>query len=510
MDARENQHFRKFVASKSPGLLHVAMRHSGGDQPAAEDLLQDALMKTAKRWHRIDEPEAYVREMLCRRQARRLKPSERSAGGAGISAAGQRIHGAPSTASARPEAAGEQPEPGALKADAPEVRLSDDFAERVHRSLRRRKARSFGVAGVVAAIIAVGVAVPLTVDGGGKQGRPAGEFGTPSVMAHADQSPPRELVAAGRIAVSAYYTTKLVKQSNGDATGTYEWSLLNAGTGRYEKTDWAWLDVASGMQTAAVLERDLPVNRIGLLELATGKVKRWIEVDKRVGGVQFSPDGKRLVATTYSLHPDGFFKDMSYQLNDKTVPGPKPSRTGYYVIDVASGQADFAELPSNIDESSVGPGGGRQDLRWSLDGKLVWEAWGNKEGGIYYDLNGNQMPVPKQEASLPSPGAVLSRDGKLVTGAFAGKGDQIVSEVLDTKTGRRAALVPGQQLLAWADDNHLIAWRCDPEQCSPGEGEFRNQLLLVGLDGQKTIPLSGFRKAKLRYDGRWTPMLTQR
>ncbi|MEW2630382.1 hypothetical protein AB0903_01660 [Streptomyces sp. NPDC048389] len=52
--------------------------------------------------------------------------------------------------------------------------------------------------------------------------------------------------------------------------------------------------------------------------------------------------------------------------------------------------------------------------------------------------------------------------------------------------------------------------RCDPEECDPGKGEFRNQRILVGLDGRKTIPLSGFRKAKLRYDGRWTPVLTQR
>ena len=98
------------------------------------------------------------------------------------------------------------------------------------------------------------------------------------------------------------------------------------------------------MRTAAVLERGLPIDRIGLLDLTTGKLDRWIKVDKRVGGVQFSPDGKRLVATTYSLNPDGLFKDASYQLNDKIVPGPKPSRTGFSVIDITSGESEFTQL----------------------------------------------------------------------------------------------------------------------------------------------------------------------
>jgi hypothetical protein len=88
-------------------------------------------------------------------------------------------------------------------------------------------------------------------------------------------------------------------------------------------------------------------------------------------------------------------------------------------------------------------------------------------------------------------------------------GDDVVSDIRDAKTGKRAAVVPGRQLLAWADDSHLIAWRCDPERCSPGEGEFRNRLLLVGLDG-KVTPLSGFRRAELQDEGRWTPLLTRR
>ncbi|MGW1491025.1 hypothetical protein [Streptomyces sp. NPDC002402] len=398
----------------------------------------------------------------------------------------------------------------AVEETAQGVRSPDEFADRMHRSRRRRRVRGLVVTGAVAAVVALGVVVSLAVDGGSAQGRPAGELPAPDVVARPDQSPPRELIAAGKVAVSGYYTAKAVKQPNGNGVVAYEWSLLNAANGRYEKTDWAWLAVAPRIKIAAVLERDLPVNRIGLLDLATGKVQRWIKVDQGVGGVRFSPDGKRLVATTYGLNPDGLFKDASYRLNDKTVPGPKPSRTGFSVIDVASGRADFTELPPKKNDRGFVTGGGRQDLNWSRDGTLLWEPWGNAVGKVFYNVGGKAVPVPEWEANLGSPGAVLSPDKKLVSGQFAGQNGQIVSEVRDAKTGKRAALVPGQQLLAWADDDSLIAWRCDPEQCKPGKGEFRNQLVLVSLDGKSVTPLSGFREADLHSSSRWTPILTER
>ncbi|WP_393058970.1 hypothetical protein [Streptomyces sp. LN549] len=397
-------------------------------------------------------------------------------------------------------------------ADVQRAHRLGEAAERLRTSRRRRGIRGLVVSGVVAAVVATGVAVALVLDDDDGQVRPSGVTDSPrvDVTAHPDQSPPRELISAGRVAVSAYYTTKSVKQPNGDAVGTYRWSLLDAATGRYEKTGWAWLDVAPGMRTAAVLERGLPVDRIGLLDLTSGRIQRWIRADRGVGSVQFSPDGKQLLATAYGLDPDGLFKDASYRLNDKTVPGPKQSRTGYYVIDVASGRTDFTERPYRKNAQRPLTAGGRQDFLWSRDGSLVWEPWSNKAGGIYYDVHGKEVPHPPKKASLPYQGAVVSPDGNLVTGAFAGDGDQIVSEVLDVRTGKRAALVPGQQLVAWADNDHVIAWRCDPDECSPGKGEFRNQLLLVSLDGKQTTPLSGFRKATLRYDGRWTPVFTRR
>ncbi|MER6417511.1 hypothetical protein [Streptomyces sp. NPDC001137] len=374
--------------------------------------------------------------------------------------------------------------------------------------VRRRKVRRFVVAGICAVLVGAGVAVALVAaDGDAQKGAVNAPVG---LVTHPDQSPPRDFIAAGKVAVSAYYTVKVEKWANGDGALAYKWNLLNSTTDRYNETHWAWLDVAPGMKTAAVLERGLPVNRIGLVDLATGKVERWIKTDRGVGGVQFSPDGKRLVATTYDANPDGLFKDASYRLNGKVVPGPKPSRTGFYVIDAASGRADFTARPPRKDDHGFVVGGGRQDLGWSRDGTLVWEPWETKAGRVFYRVDGEEVPAPRSEKALRSPRAILSPDGKLVTGQFAGDGDQIVSEVLDVRTGKRHALVPGQQLLAWADDDWLIAFRCDPEQCEPGKGEFRNQLILSSLDGKDVIPLSGFRNSDLRDPSRWTPILSSR
>ncbi|WP_031105870.1 SigE family RNA polymerase sigma factor [Streptomyces sp. NRRL S-146] len=73
MDAEAQESFREFVANRSSALLKTAVLLSGGDRHAAEDLLQNALIKAAGRWHRIDEPEAYVRQVLYRQQVSRWR-----------------------------------------------------------------------------------------------------------------------------------------------------------------------------------------------------------------------------------------------------------------------------------------------------------------------------------------------------------------------------------------------------------------------------------------------------
>ncbi|MER5515010.1 SigE family RNA polymerase sigma factor [Streptomyces sp. NPDC002677] len=73
MDAELDESFREFVDGRSSALLRTAVLLAGGDRHAAEDLLQNALIKAAGRWHRIDEPEAYVRQVLYRQQIGRWR-----------------------------------------------------------------------------------------------------------------------------------------------------------------------------------------------------------------------------------------------------------------------------------------------------------------------------------------------------------------------------------------------------------------------------------------------------
>ncbi|MCQ9131228.1 SigE family RNA polymerase sigma factor [Streptomyces hilarionis] len=73
MDAEGLESFRLFVESRSSALLRTAVLLSGGDRHAGEDLLQNALARTAGRWRHIDEPEAYVRQVLYRQQIGRWR-----------------------------------------------------------------------------------------------------------------------------------------------------------------------------------------------------------------------------------------------------------------------------------------------------------------------------------------------------------------------------------------------------------------------------------------------------
>lgn len=379
---------------------------------------------------------------------------------------------------------------------------SAGLADRVLHARRRRRIRT--VAAVAAATAAVLVAA-VTVPGLGfrdhAEGRPASVTGTADVVGHPDQTPPRDLIAAGDTAVSAYFTTKWVVQTGKGAkavrTLQRTWHLYNTTTGRYDAVPWAYLDVAPGLRTAAVLEGPLPSGRVGLLDMATGKVTRWIELDHPAGGVSWSPKGDKLAVTTYARTPETM-------VGTEKINRSVQSRTGYYLVDPGSGTKTYRGLPQ---DPSLG-GNMREDLKWSRDGSLLKVTEVSLSEVRFYDLQGHEQPAPKgEEKGYPYAG--LSPDGRHLAGDFVGKGGDIATEVLDAGSGERAGKEPVQELLAWADNDRLIAWGCDPEKCS-SSNEFRNRLLLTDISGEHVTVLSGFRAASATSGSRWTPLFTAR
>ena len=501
MDAEAQESFREFVANRSSALLKTAVLLSGGDRHAGEDLLQNALIKAASRWHRIDEPEAYVRQVLYRQQVsrwrlkwprRELSVAEPPETGTDPDASGAAELRLVMRGALRDQADGQSP-------------MAPGFADRVLAVRRRRRSRRIAsVAATAAAVIAVAVAVPL-LDSGTQDVRPSGGVRQTSVTPHPDQSPPRDMIAAGRVALAAYYTTRTVEQSADRAVSERMYWLLNPGTKKYAEDDrWSYVAVAPGMRTAAVLERNLPVPRIGLLDLASGQVKRWIPVDRPVAGVEFSTDGRKLIATTYSENPDRRVKIEGSQGWD--APFMESDRTGFHVIDVASGTSSWA---------GVKVGGGahnpdvflnsRQDFAFTRDGRLAWSGMPTEPGEKFYDFTGREVPAPALERYRDwSVDAGVSPDGQLVAGQFAGRKWKTSSFVLDARTGKQRE-VRGQQLLAWADANSLVAWHIGRDG-----NEFHERLVLVTIGGEKTIPLSDFRSPKDNTKGRWEPVFAER
>ncbi|KQV93070.1 hypothetical protein [Streptomyces sp. Root369] len=383
------------------------------------------------------------------------------------------------------------------------------FADRVLAVRHRRRTRRIAAAAVVTvAVVAVGVGVPL-LDSGKHDVRPSGGGGVvveKKTKAHPDQSPPREEISVGGTTLAGYFIPETVKKTAETAVYQRTYHLLNPKTGKYAKTvDWSWVAVAPGAKTAAVLEQDLPASRIGLLDLTTGKVQRWIPVDHGVGGLAFSRDGRKLVATTYTKNPDQLIKTQG---SDDWDQEQTSSRTGFYVLDVASGKGAWSEVRLAGDDGEFGGAflNSRQDFALTDDGLHVWS--GNPMGDIgkeFWDLKGNKVPTPANDKHLEwFVDAGKSPDGSLVAGDFAGNEWKTSSWIVDAVTGEKTE-VRGQQLLAWVGNKQLIAWDIGKNDKS----EFHQRLVLVTVGSDKEVPLSGFREGNDGDAGRWEPVFAQ-
>ncbi|NKZ05543.1 hypothetical protein [Actinomadura latina] len=377
---------------------------------------------------------------------------------------------------------------------AAEARVPVGLADRALRGRTRRRSLKFTLIGGTSALLAGATAVALFSAGGPVRSepsevafKPASLSSDTSLRTDLGSDFPRRLVAAGHMAVAAYYTSDTPM---GAIKGTFRrtWYLYNPSTGMYEQTNWTYLSVAPGMQRAAVLQGPLPTSRVGVLDMRTRKVTRWIKVDKPVGGVAWSPDARRLLLTSYAANPDTLGGDPR-----------KSPRTGYYVVNSAAEPGAFHALPGMRDNPN-----NRQDLGWSRDGKLIWAPTATVPTKVFYAPDGRRQSAPAHEAETEDAEAGLSPNGTLLP-AFGPRPGPAVT-VTNVDSGRKVAVLPIEQALAWADDSRLFAIGCDVEKCT-GKGEFRNRLLLVTLKG-KITPLTGYQHSDRA--GSWTPVFTHR
>ncbi|MER5401996.1 WD40 repeat domain-containing protein [Streptomyces sp. NPDC002599] len=380
-------------------------------------------------------------------------------------------------------------------------RTPPGFADRVLAVRRRRRARTIaGAALATVAAIAVTVAVPR-LDGGGQDVRPAGRVDRSDIIAHTDQYPPRDMVAAGNIMLAAFSFQSLKKQSQKDELLTRTYHRLNQRTGRYvEDTRWSVMDTVPSSRTAAVLERGLPAQRVGLLDLATGEIRRWIPVPQGVGGVALSPDGKKIVATTYSSDPDRRY--WSRRIKTSGPDGENgwwlqgvACRTGFSVIDVASGHATWHRAPDWKDPWGR-PTGGRSDFRFSADGALLYEHITTQPHRQYHDLSGRSVATPANEVKFELERAGYSPDKKYLVHP---------SGVRDMTTGKEVPKVSDYMaLLAWADNKRLIVFE------NSRNGDHPHRLALLTLGSSKAVPLTAYGSQLMTELGSWAPLFSAR
>lgn len=394
------------------------------------------------------------------------------------------------------------------------------FADRVLAVRRRRRAGRFvAAATATAAVVAVAVGVPMLDPGKDGAAQTAGSSG---VHGHPDQSPPRDMIAAGNTVLAAYSTAKIVPQSGGFGVKQRTYWLLDPETGKYRKDDrWSYAAVAPGLRIAAVLERGLPASRIGLLDLATGEVERWIPVAHGVGGLAFSPDGGKLVATTYKENPDllkraeqgGIVRSDKRDAVTSTVKEAAgnagkgkasefwfgtDSRTGFSVLDVASGKEHWNRVTDKALSKS------RDDFVFVQDGTRVsMPAVGGDHQPMlwFFDLRGKRTDPPAGEAYLEesAPAGSSSRGPLVPWSLVAPEPGKTYKALRDPHTGKGISQVRGTALLAWADDRRLIAWE-------GAEGSARHHLVLATAGSGKVVPLSGWTSAS----SGWQPVFARR
>lgn len=306
--------------------------------------------------------------------------------------------------------------------------------------------------------------------------------GSTSVSAYPGESPPVHLVAADDVALSAYY---LSRSQGGQEV--YTWSLYDPTSGTYRHTPYQQLDVAPGLGLAAVLERAAGSDRIGILDMATWQVMRWIPVPAGdpVGSVRFSPDGTKLVATVF---------DGNAATRDASV-------RGIIVIDLVAGTLGIQ--PLGHPAPGMGPNVG---ARWTADGAYIYLHWQDDLTGLglqFYTPDGTPVPDPPRADVIATIwGGGVSPDGTL----YADPNSASPTAVKKLATGRVEGHQPLENIQAWADNRAVIG-----DYCGPGcHSEFQTHLALTSTDGTAVTVLTGTQTGNDSSPQQWEPVFTRR
>ncbi|MEO3807284.1 hypothetical protein [Nonomuraea sp. B1E8] len=389
---------------------------------------------------------------------------------------------------------------------------SEELSETSHKKLGRSKKTFVAPLGIIAAVVVItagGVTLVNNTQFGSQTvgSLPVASITADDVRTDVTNDPPRNLIAAGRVAMSAYWTgnwKELGEAEHKLARGTLTtkvkrlsrtWHVYNPQRGTYEPTPWSWVDVAPGLQKAAVLEGELPSKRLGVLDLATQKALSWIDLPQGAASVTWSPDGKNILVTHYDRHPDEIeFVNANMRFGSK---GLSP-RSGFSIVDTTTMQAQF----HSVTQESRSTAHARNDFSWAAP-DLISSAKGEAGGELYFGLNGEKANGPSNRAALSEDKvgqAGISPNGKLLAGPAG-----MPTKVVDRATGQEVGSQRVLDLLAWADDSQLIALGCEGN-CAD---EFHNGLVLVSVDGKQVTPLSAYRKDD-GSDSTWHPVLTLR
>jgi len=241
----------------------------------------------------------------------------------------------------------------------------------------------------------------------------------------------------------------------------------------------------------AVLAGGAPQNRIGIVAMATGEVIRWIPTTQPVGIVRFSPDGTKLLATTY----DGAPGDR----NNAAV-------TGFILVDLRTGYLTVVSQGVGVQRSF--PAG----AYWTYNVAYIYIVnYAENASAWFFTPDGHATATPAHAQALTfngGYGADVSPNGLLAnTDSGAGTGTTPQTSVENLATGEVVGTQPVEDLQGWADNDELIAWGCGPG--CPNENHQR--LVLVSVDGKHITPLSGFVHGHTDVSpGQWRVLLTRR